>query len=72
MLEPNSRFYFRFSASIHQAVGWLFKELPFFSESNVFFKDQERNEASIVGSAWGIVAEAHGTAAEHDAQTMEE
>ena len=63
VLEPNSRFYIRFSASNPSDArsGWLFKELPFFQpKPNVFFKDPraQRGIHCRFGME-GIVAEAH-------------
>jgi len=63
VLEPDSRFYFRFSASSPNDArsGWLFKELPFFQpKPNVFLKDPraQRGIHCRFGME-GIVAEAH-------------
>jgi len=63
VLEPDTRFYFRFSASSasDSQSGWLFKELSFFQpRPNVFFKDpkQQRGIHCRFGME-GVVAEAH-------------
>jgi hypothetical protein len=63
IFEPDSRFYFRFSATTASDAegGWLFKELPFFQpRPNVFFKDpkQQRGIHCRFGME-GIIAEAH-------------
>ena len=63
ILEPDSRFYFRFSASSpsDSAAGWLFKELTFFQpKPNVFFKEpkQQRGIHCRFGME-GVIAEAH-------------
>ncbi|KAK7234419.1 tRNAPhe (7-(3-amino-3-carboxypropyl)wyosine37-C2)-hydroxylase [Aureococcus anophagefferens] len=63
ILEPDSRFYFRFSATSASDAGsgWLFKELTFFQpKPNIFFKEpkQQRGIHCRFGMT-GVIAEAH-------------
>jgi len=63
IFEPNSRFYFRFSAQSpsDSESGWIFKELPFFQpRPTIMFVDhkQQRGIHCRFGME-GIIAEAH-------------
>lgn len=60
---PDSRFYFRFSASSpsDSQAGWLFKELPFFQPKPSIFLREPQGQRGIhcrFGMA-GVIAEAH-------------
>jgi len=63
ILDPDSRFYFRFSASSasDSQSGWLFKELPFFQpKKNVFFVEPKAQRGIHCRFGMeGVVAEAH-------------